>query len=810
MAQNRIDSLFELAGGDQDNGPGGSSEIAPGRFLFQDKSGSYVVRDTNGREVARGADQASVMSAGKRSSANISPMAPAPQASGPVSLFAEQAGPRVDSPSSPLGQDLRPVQPEQQPDAPYADPAQAVQSAGGQAAAAAPQTSTQTTGNAPGQPAPQRDGPRVTRDWSSPGATEAFTQEDFYPNPVDPGQITYTTGVEAYAHPGRMPMQAISKAASLLNNRQAELDKEREAFATELSKTFKTADPYQQNFNRIVKQQHNDFIQSIADAYDGGNTRKAWKRVMSSPQLRAQWRQQNAELEGLAQRGQYVFKKAEEYLANAASLKSGSTPELRALARDVMYGLGGYGTNDGTGGDFRKLIDKVNQFENLLGRDEYFRTVVAPSVEKFAASIPEKLKFDRNGSMWIMSEETKKSWDTQIDAIAREMTAMYGYGSYEENKAYLEKMLPHSIDRNTTVKDTYRGDSGGSGYTPITEMASAGVMNQNNFPDVFRGTVLEEFMKNFGDPNKQDRNALYVTPKYKSGDSMKTYSTIQVNDKSGGPETVGSPNFVYDAVANRWVIVGQVMTDAAKDEIRKIETEKAGDEDTKSSEIQKITSRASSWKTVAQWPASNNQSAVERMLKMRTVDDWVAASVNKSGGTNYTGEDIKRMLRDPQQREVIMRQLNPALYEEQQQLGPVAPQPTTALPQSAPSAGRMSAQAPETPVTRPAPQSSATASATSGPINYFKNSEVRKFTDPRTGKPMWAVAEKGGMMMPITVYFGSEDEAKRTLDEFREGKVLPDLVAKTKKAQDALKSLSGGSVPQPAAPAAGVVNWSDM
>jgi len=542
-------------------------------------------------------------------------------------------------------------------------------------AAAAPQTQTATTGAAPGQPAePQREGPGVTREWSSPGATEAFTQEDFYPNPQDPGQLGYSTGLEVYARPGRMPMQAISKAANILNNRQVALDQEREAFAQELSKTFKTADPYQQNFNRIAKGQHNEFIQSIADAYDGGNQRKAWKRVMSSPQLRAQWRQMNADLEGLAQRGQYVFKKAEEYLANAASLKTGSTPELRALARDVMYGLGGYGTTDGTGGDFKKLVDKVNQFENLLGRDEYFRTVVAPSVEKFAASIPQKLKFDRNSGFWIMSDETKKTWETQIDAAAREMTAMYGYGTYEENKKYLEQMLPVSIERDTTVKDTYRGDGGGSSEAPVTEMATAGVMNQRNFPDVFRGTVLEEFMRNFGDPNKQDMNAVYVTPKYKSGDSWKTYSTIQVNDKSGSPETVGSPNFVYDAVANRWVIVGQVMTDAAKDEIRKIETEKAGDEDTRSSEIQKITSKASSWKSTSQWPASNNQAAVERMLKMRTVDDWVAASVNKSGGTNYTGEDIKRMLRDPQQREVIMRQLNPDLYRDQpQQLGPVAP-----------------------------------------------------------------------------------------------------------------------------------------
>jgi hypothetical protein len=361
------------------------------------------------------------------------------------------------------------------------DPAQAVVSGAGPAAATqtAPTQATGAAGNmvtggqgvgtqyagaAPGQ---EEQAPRQRQrgggTWSAPGLTEAFTQEDFYAN-TGPMVGQYSTGNEYVATPGRLPMGAISKAATILNNRQVELDQKRQAMMEELYKPIKTATPYQQNFNQIVNAEHDKFIKSVADAYTGGNIAKANRLIMSNPELRARWRQQNADLESLGARGQYVFDKAVNYLSNAATLKIASNPETRQLANDIIYGMGGYGTKDGKGGDFNTLISKINQFENLMGRDTYFKENVVPSVKDFAAVNGLPYKVDRNGMFIFMTEAAERSFNTQKDALAREMTTT-GFGSYAENYEFLDKMLPTSVETKTTVRDIPRatGGDGGAG-----------------------------------------------------------------------------------------------------------------------------------------------------------------------------------------------------------------------------------------------------------------------------------------------------------------------------------------------------------
>ena len=359
------------------------------------------------------------------------------------------------------------------------DPAQAVVSGAGPAVAtqAVPTQATGTAGNmvtggqgvgtqyagaAPGQEeqAPRQRGGGT---WSAPGLTEAFTQEDFYAN-TGPMVGQYSTGNEYVATPGRLPMGAISKAATILNNRQVQLDQKRQAMMEELYKPIKTATPYQQNFNQIVNAEHDKFIKSVADAYTGGNIAKANRLIMSNPELRARWRQQNADLESLGARGQYVFDKAVNYLSDAATLKIASNPETRQLANDIIYGMGGYGTKDGKGGDFNTLISKINQFENLIGRDTYFKENVVPSVKDFAAVNGLPYKVDRNGMFIFMTEAAERSFNTQKDALAREMTTT-GFGSYAENYEFLDKMLPTSVETKTTVRDIPRatGGDGGAG-----------------------------------------------------------------------------------------------------------------------------------------------------------------------------------------------------------------------------------------------------------------------------------------------------------------------------------------------------------
>ncbi|MFO0447265.1 MAG: lytic transglycosylase domain-containing protein [Pseudomonadota bacterium] len=336
-------------------------------------------------------------------------------------------------------------------------------------------TTTATAGTAPGTSEERAPRQRGGVTWPAPEETVEFTQEDFYPNPQDPAQYNYSTGLEVVARPGRMPMGAISKAATILNNRQVELDKKRQAFAAEFSKVPKTADPYQQNFTRLVQDRNNEFVQGIADAMYGGNVNKAYRAIATNPELQARWRDMNAKNEALASHGLYNFKRAEDYLTQAATNKIASTPEARQLAKDILYGMGRYAGGGGVGGNFDKLVNDMTQFDMMLGRDEYFKTTIAPSVKDFAERQflqPGKTPgmVVKDGRYMFVTKGHRETFENQINQLARSMALEQGYGAGDnldqkiaDNKKFLSNMLPDKFDMTTTVEDMYKGGGGADG-----------------------------------------------------------------------------------------------------------------------------------------------------------------------------------------------------------------------------------------------------------------------------------------------------------------------------------------------------------
>jgi len=297
----------------------------------------------------------------------------------------------------PIGPDLRPIQPRQPGEfdatpmqtrmpSVSTDPARAVlQGASSQTGSAVfgGSVATPTAGEAPGQEEPQRERRRGGgATWEAPGEAMELTQEDFYTTP-GPMVGQYDTGNEYVARSARMPMGALSKAAATLQNRQLEIDQKRQAFQEELYKPIKTATPYQQNFNAIVNRQREEFLQKVAQDLTGGNINKAYREIFSNPRLRAQYRQLNADLEALGQRGAATFEKVTNYLNQAATNKIQSTPEQRQLANDIAMGLGGYSAADGTGGSFEKLINDMNRWDLMEGRDQYFKNTIGPSIKDF-------------------------------------------------------------------------------------------------------------------------------------------------------------------------------------------------------------------------------------------------------------------------------------------------------------------------------------------------------------------------------------------------------------------------------------------
>ncbi len=332
---------------------------------------------------------------------------------------------------------------------------------------------TPTAGEAPGQEEPQRERRRGGgATWEAPGEAMELTQEDFYPTPP-PMVGQYDTGNEYVARSARMPMGALSKAAATLQNRQLEIDQKRQAFQEELYKPIKTATPYQQNFNAIVNRQREEFLQKVAQDLTGGNINKAYREIFSNPRLRAQYRQLNADLEALGQRGAATFEKVTNYLNQAATNKIQSTPEQRQLANDIAMGLGGYSAADGTGGSFEKLINDMNRWDLMEGRDQYFKNTIGPSIKDFFQKTS-GWELTGDGRYRFLTTTSKKNWDSHIRQLAVDMAVWQGYGSgdlpeekIQDNINYLTNMLGQQVDQDVKHIDTYanisRGDGDGGG-----------------------------------------------------------------------------------------------------------------------------------------------------------------------------------------------------------------------------------------------------------------------------------------------------------------------------------------------------------
>jgi hypothetical protein len=317
--------------------------------------------------------------------------------------------------------------------------------------------------------------------WEAPGEAVEFTQEDFYPTPP-PMVGQYDTGNEYVARSARMPMGALSKAAGALQNRQVELDQKRQAFQEELYKPVKTAAPYQQNFNAIVNKQREDFIQKVAQDLTGGNVNKAYREIFSNPRLRAQYRELNANLEALGQRGASVFAKAENYIKEAAKGGvEGATPQMRKLAGDIIMGLGGYSTADSTGGNFDKLVNDMNRFEVMIDRNQYFKDNVADMVKNFAQrsavsidpktgnTVYGKPSTDDRGRYMFWNKGHLDSFRTQIKELAVSMALDQGYGDGDlpnekiaDNERYLTNMLADKYNMDYVMEDEWSGSRSSS------------------------------------------------------------------------------------------------------------------------------------------------------------------------------------------------------------------------------------------------------------------------------------------------------------------------------------------------------------
>jgi hypothetical protein len=534
------------------------------------------------------------------------------------------------------------------------DPSLAVQMGAAQqagASAVTPQgTATPTTGAAPGQEEPQRERRRGGgATWEAPGEAMELSQEDFYTTP-GPLEGNYDTGNEYVARSARMPMGALSKAAATLQNRQLELDQKRQAFQEELYKPVKTAAPYQQNFNAIVNKQREDFIQKVAQDLTGGNVNKAYREIFSNPRLRAQYRELNADLEALGQRGAATFEKVIDYQNKAATNKIQSTPEQRKLANDIAMGLGGYSAADGTGGSFDKLIKDMNRWDQMEGRDQYFKNTVGPSIKDFFQRIPKEIGWEiKNGRYRLLTEESVKSWDSHIRQLAVDMAVWQGYGDgdlpdekIQDNINYLTNMLGQQVDREIKVIDTYsnisRGDGGGGQNGP-----------QYSYTAAVRPNPL--------DPRLGGNDELYFTPSETVGNRQQAVAVSPVRvtyvDPNKPPQTrvLGYPELKFDEVGQDWVITGNDLGNTAETNVTITTPVTIEDAYAQAEQVKKMIAKSN--KRTEAFASENpdflrnkyGTTDVYQILSNQLGGAISAEDLRKNWGDYYYRKDVKNMLR---------------------------------------------------------------------------------------------------------------------------------------------------------------------
>lgn len=486
--------------------------------------------------------------------------------------------------------------------------------------------------------------------WSMPYRSKAeraiqFGQEDFYPNPQDPAQYGYSTGLEVVARPGRLPMGAISKASSILAIRQGELDKKRQDFMAQFTKIPETYSPYQQNFARNYVAARDEWIQNEAKR-NFVDEKKIYKEIYTNPELQAKWREFNSNWEWMAKYGKDMADYVQEWAKEAAKPDNPifSTPDTRQYAAELLQGLGRMKDEEGSvGGNFDKLINLMPLFARGTTVDAYFAKNIAPAVKEFAQQMTTKYGEDgrpfmewdsKTGKIIYYSEEVRKSFESQVQGYAPSLAEQFGM-TIEEAQNYLRNAMPESVLIKTKAQAIPQPRAKGGGRSQASKIEIR--------PNLVSVKTVDETGKEVA-----GEKTLQAVP-YKGG---KPIQEIMVAMTGGeGPSTnLTDPFLIYLPALKRYVIRGKKLNEQAIQELESLTGGKrtevwineAGDNELERSkradQVSKITKKS---QVSADANAYDNGSA---MIELYGTSDPLEVYSNMTNG-NMSIDDIRENIK---------------------------------------------------------------------------------------------------------------------------------------------------------------------
>lgn len=470
-----------------------------------------------------------------------------------------------------------------------------------------------------------------------------YTQEDFYPNPVDPAQYGFSEGLQVIARPGRIPMGAFAKAAQSINQKQQDLNKKKQDIVTLQSKRFNVPSPYQEAFDKSQTNVLNQVIEEVRtyEGIDVSKTDKVYAKIARNPAYRNKLLEALRKNEREARLIQDNYNRAQQYVSEVTDPSKGyfRDPYLIETANNLIAP---------TIADLDEIKNSSQKF--LLAQDlnNYFNKEVLQA----AAQVGFKLESDpRIGTRTIVVTNTKdwedfsKGQSAIIAQQAPESVRAYAQanglpsGTKDQLQAaalhYLQKVLPVKVVKE--VSNVPQDGGGGGGKQPTTPQVTASVKRSVTNP------ISPQYLQ---------QSVVSFTPSEVTGNKLFPVASYPLSSGVGSPKSTGFPALQWDENAGEFNISALTLSTEVQDKIKQTMEDDSMSDDVKQREITRIMEGS----PTNTYKLSQNRSFMAD--KYQTTDPYVVVSMSLAqSGISISPDELRMNWPRQDYRKQIMERL---------------------------------------------------------------------------------------------------------------------------------------------------------
>ena len=391
-----------------------------------------------------------------------------------------------------------------------------------------------------------------------------LTNQDFYGERRDLSWVDAAGNRMDLPRHGQLPLGIISDRIRQNQSELAEVRKRINDLKTKSSTPPKTADPYQQSFNKMFFDGERALVNSIAEQYDGQED-KAWREIATEgTEANRKYMQYHADMQAIASYGKFLSDDAKAIMESAADGKLEYTPEMARQAEEVYYGLRSMRGSDGSA-SIRNLTEGLHSFRRHISLHNHIKQFMLPNIQdRYKQWQEAKMYRDKKTGMNIV--EVKKNYDATafLKETARDLARFQVYGTEKEIFERLKQHIPpEKLELSITARNPPKpsgSKSGGSDNAKKGPIVRA---------DYRFGSVSSDQPTGQG---SADGRSVSLTPYEVT--SGKEHAVKQIEVSRGGEETYSMqfPTLVHNTATNKWSIQGRMLNQQGTKLLTDLET----------------------------------------------------------------------------------------------------------------------------------------------------------------------------------------------------------------------------------------------